>query len=207
MAPMPERLPEVVVRRGMVHIPAGAFLFAAGRVEVTLEEFWIDRYPVTNADFARVVPEHRYVEHRATHPVTWVSWDAARRYLASAGLDLPTREQWEKAARGTDGRLYPWGNEHDPRRFNVIESDVRQTTPVERYVDAGASPYGVVDMAGNVWEWTLSEAGRADAPGRVVCGAAYDLSWFEMQSGLGTYDVLDPANGYATVGFRGVWNP
>lgn len=204
---MNERIFEVTASRRMVRIPAGPFLFGPRKIEVMLNEFWIDPYPVTNAEFARAVPEHRFVAHRASHPATWVSWEAARRYLDKMGLDLPTWEQWQKAARGTDGRLYPWGDDHDPRRFNVLESDIGQTTPVDRYGDLGASPYGVMDMAGNVWEWTLTEAGHEQgAPGRVVCGAAYDRSWFEMQSGIATHDVLDPQNGYPTVSFRGVWN-
>lgn len=204
---MPDLKPDVERLKRMVRVPAGTFLFGALRTAVHLDEFWIDRYPVTNAEFAQVVAEHRYTPHRATHPVTWASWNAARDYLVRTGLQLPTREQWEKTARGVDGRLYPWGDDHDPRRFNVFESDIRETTPVDRYADAGASPCGAIDMAGNVWEWTLTLSARTGSPGRVVCGGSYDVSWFEMQSGVGTYDILEPANGYATVGFRGVWIP
>jgi len=191
----------------MVHVPSGTFLFGALKTEVHLDEFWIDRYPITNAEFALAVPEHRYTPSRASHPVTWVSWQKACDFLARVGLQLPTREQWEKAARGVEGRLYPWGDDHDPRRFNTFESDIRETTAVDRFADVGGSPFGAIDMAGNVWEWTCSPSHRAHDPGRIVCGGSYDISWFEMQSGLGTYDILDPANGYATVGFRGVWVP
>lgn len=197
----PERL------RRMVHVPAGPFLFGALRTEVHLDEFWIDRYPATNADFAALVPGHRYSPARASHPVTWIDWQAAIDFLTRSGLQLPSREQWEKAARGIDGRLYPWGDDHDPRRFNIFEADIRETTPVDRYAEVGAGPYGAVDMAGNVWEWTCSHSNRDDDRGKFVCGGCYDISWFEMQSGLGTYDILEPANGYATVGFRGVWVP
>jgi formylglycine-generating enzyme required for sulfatase activity len=203
---MRDRILAIAADRRMVHIPAGPFLFGPLKVEVTLGEFWIDRYPVTNAEFARVVPTHRFVPHRASHPATWVSWQSARRYLTETGLDLPTQEQWEKAARGTDGRLYPWGDDHDPRRFNVFESGIGQTTPVDQYRN-GASPHGVMDLAGNVWEWTLAASGPgASPPGRIICGASYERSWFEMQRGVASYEVLDPQNGYPTVGFRGVAN-
>ena len=199
------KTPEVATRRKMIHVPAGRFLFGPLKHALELDEFWIDAVPVTNAEFAAIVPEHRFVPHRASHPVTWVSWDSARRYLDAVGLSLPTQAQWEKAARGCDGRLYPWGDDHDPRRFNVLESAIGQTTPVDRYANLGASPYGVVDMLGNVWEWTADASGPAGD--RIVCGGAYDWSWFEMQSGAGTYAVLAPQNGYPTVGFRGVANP
>jgi len=196
---------EVIASRRMAHVPAGAFLFGPTNIEVILDEFWIDPTPVTNAELARVVPGHRFVPHRASHPATWVSWESARRYLNETGLELPTQEQWEKAARGTDGRLYPWGDDHDPRRFNVLESAIGQTTAVDRYANLGASPYGVMDMVGNVWEWTLGAAASEDGrTGRIVCGGAYDWSWFEMQSGIGSFAVLAPENGYPTVGFRGV---
>jgi formylglycine-generating enzyme required for sulfatase activity len=204
---MRDRILAAAADRRMILIPAGPFLFGPRKVEVTLNEFWIDPYPVTNSDLARVVPGHRFVPHRASHPATWVSWESARRYLEETGLDLPTQQQWEKAARGVDGRLYPWGDDHDPRRFNVLESGIGETTAVDRYSKDGASPYGVMDMAGNVWEWTLTEARRDNVmPGRVVCGASYERSWFEIQSGVAGYEVLDPKNGYPTVGFRGVAN-
>jgi formylglycine-generating enzyme required for sulfatase activity len=197
-------LSAVIDGRRMVRIPAGPFLFGSCKSEVTLTEFWIDPYPVTNAELASFVPEHRFVPHRASHPATWVSWVTARQYLKAIGLDLPTQQQWEKASRGVDGRLYPWGDEHNPRRFNVLESDIRETTEVHHYADRGASPYGVMDMAGNVWEWTLTDSAPEHGAGKLVCGGAYDLSWFEMQLGLGTYEIRDPKNGYPTVGFRGV---
>ncbi len=97
----------------------------------------------------------------ATHPVVDVSWEEANIFArwvsAESGItwSLPTEAQWEKAARGTDGRQYPWGNTFDPTRCNVRQAGRTGTTPVGSYPD-GASPFGILDMAGNVWEWTNS---------------------------------------------------
>jgi len=119
---------------------------------------------------------------RSDHPVADVSWDEAQQLCAwlrertGLALRLPTEAEWEKAARGNDGRVFPWGDTFDTARCNVRESGIGGTTPVEAY-PAGASPYGVLDMAGNVWEWTQSlqapypyrpDDGRNDVEARVA---------------------------------------
>jgi formylglycine-generating enzyme required for sulfatase activity len=112
-------------------------------------------------------------------PVVGVSWYEAMAFASwlAAQLDipiqLPTEAEWEKAARGNDGRIYPWGDEWDPERANTRETDIGQTSTVGIF-PAGASPYGCLDMSGNVWEWTLSLWGQQDA--RPDFGYPYDPS-------------------------------
>lgn len=143
---------------GMALIPAGQFIYGpeAKEQRISLPAFSMDVYEVTNAEYAKVRP-HEYPADKANHPVVNVSWYDAKRYCEAVAKRLPTEQEWEKAARGTDGRHYPWGDTWDPKRAN---SDNRfgGTTPVGQF-PAGKSPYGLLDMAGNVWEWTASEQG------------------------------------------------
>ena len=166
----------------MITVPAGEFTMGGERYDdekpvhqVSLPEYRIGKCPVTNAEYKRFLdetgnpsPPHwagwedgNYPVGKANHPVVGVSWHDAQAYCqwlsqkASKAYRLPTEAEWEKAARGTDGREYPWGNEFDKARCNTGESGIGTTTPVGIYLD-GASPYGVMDMAGNVWEWCSS---------------------------------------------------
>jgi formylglycine-generating enzyme required for sulfatase activity len=178
----------------MVFIPAGDFWMGSDDKDenekpmhkVQVEAFYIDKYPVTNAEFARFVEATGYtteaeeankgwiwqsewrevtgacwrrptgpgstVDDKMDHPAVLISWNDARAYCHWAGKRLPTEAEWEKAARGTDARKWPWGNEWDPTRLNSGERGHGTTTPVGYYQN-GVSFYGVCDMAGNVWEW------------------------------------------------------
>jgi len=176
----------------MATIPAGPFPMGTDferadaqdrpQHSVTLPEYRIDRYLVTNAQYARFVAEtgHRppssWKEGRIPpgellQPVTLVNWYDARAYAHWAGKRLPTEAEWEKAARGTDARRWPWGNAMDPKRLNTYYN-VGSATSVDTYKN-GVSPYGVYDMAGNVSQWIeddfLPYAGT-DAPAEVFQG-------------------------------------
>ena len=135
---------------------------------VNLPEYWISRSPITNVQYKRFLdanPGHRvpsrpedwarpynwdnvgrvYPLDKADHPVVLVSWDDAKAFCDWAGLALPTEEQWEKAARGTDGRIWPWGNEPPTTEHCNFGGNVGGTTPVGKYSPTGDSPYGCVD--------------------------------------------------------------
>jgi formylglycine-generating enzyme required for sulfatase activity len=199
-----------------------------------VETFWIDRYEVTNARYGRFIDDGGYYTRQhwtnegwqwlqskgittppywgrpdfglPQHPVVSVTWHEAYAYCLWAGKRLPTEIEWEKAARGDDGRLYPWGNEWDCANGNFDDETIATpatnecagndgfnlTAPVGSYA-AGQSPYHVHDMAGNVWEWTLSQPGpypynandgrnlpESDGP-RVIRGA----SWLTYTGDLG----------------------
>ncbi len=150
---------------------------------VYLDGYWIDKYEVSNSQYKLCVeagacqPPLDSRSHTrdnyfgnpeySNYPVIWVSWYKARTYCEWTGRRLPTEAEWEKAARGTDGRKYPWGNEPlSGERANFCDINCpfdyanelyndgyADTSPVGNY-PAGASPYGVMDMSGNVWEWT-----------------------------------------------------
>ena len=148
-----------------IAIPAGEFLYGEHKERRTLAAFRIMKYPVTVAQYRRFceatgrqMPAAPAWGWRDTHPVVNVSWEDAAAFADWADLALPTDEEWEKAARGTDGREYPWGNGWDAAKCHCAKQklgDAKETAPVGSY-PAGASPYGVLDLAGNVWEWCES---------------------------------------------------
>lgn len=154
----------------MAGVGEGIFLAGASEQPVWLPGFWIDVFPVTNADYGRFVaatghpaPQHwdgnRAPKPFTGHPVVWVSHDDATRYAQWAQKQLPTAAQWEKAARGTQGDIWPWGNTATPAKCNCKSSRIGTTTPVDQY-KSGVSPYGVYDLCGNVWEWLASATTR-----------------------------------------------
>ncbi len=141
---------------GMVYVPEGEFIMgsAIGDIDesparkIYLKAFYIDRFEVTNREFTRFMPGHTYPEEEADNPVVDVSWHEASAYAEWAGKRLPTEAEWEKAARGSDGRKYPWGNSYD---FSFAEPDGYAEEAAWR---AGRSPCGAFWMAGGAWEWT-----------------------------------------------------
>lgn len=156
-----------------VLVPAGIFKMGSAEGEaheqpvheVELDAFYIDKFQVTNAQYmafatATGVPRPVFITHEAFNhprqPVVSIPWVHARDYCAWAGLQLPTEAQWEKAAGGTDGRFYPWGNEAPNATLANFNFQASGPLPVGSHPD-GASPYGAHDMAGNVWEWMMDE--------------------------------------------------
>lgn len=119
-------------------------------------------------------------------------------YARWANKELPTEQQWEKAARGTDGRKYPWGNEWDEKLCNSIKSGIEMTSPVDRYLE-GASPYGCHNMAGNVWEWTGSLNSKRSKK-YVFRGGSW--TYVENFCRCARRFILKPDSTYHDLGFR-----
>lgn len=167
-------------------IPAGEFLMGSNKKEdpntdddelpqhkVFLEECWICKYPVTNLQYSAFVEVtgYRCPDHwpnglippgKEQHPVVYVRWDDACAFcewvsqVTGEKVRLPSEAEWEKAARGTSGRIWPWGNQLPDKALCNFDENVRGTTPVGEYSPQGDSPYGCADLIGNVWEWTSS---------------------------------------------------
>jgi len=208
---------------------------------LTLAAFLIDRYPVTNARFAEFLnasgpfnakgermfdiddPDARIHQVRGKwvmdpgfeqHPVVEVTWAGARDYCAWRGKRLPTEAEWEKAARGTDARRYPWGHSPPDRARAQFSARFNETAPVHAS-RAGASPYGALDIAGNAWEWVSSAYrpypydagdGREDltsGPVRGTRGGGHDSPAEEITTTQrGRSLSRNPASGHHNIGFR-----
>ncbi len=149
-------------------------------------------------------------EDRPRETVTWYDAVAFTHWLSSKlgkTVSLPTSAQWQRAAQGDEGRLYPWGDSFDPNLANTRESNLKTTTPVTRYPD-GASPFGVFDMAGNVWEWCLNTKADAESQttdiattdDRAVYGGAFVSPQRRSETAFHYY--LNPQTFYASLGFR-----
>ncbi len=179
--------PQVIVQEAMVFVPPGEFIQGTTRGGfnerperlVTLRGFWIDRHEVTNHQYGRFVeqtehrkpgPPSRYAKRLSqlrgpNQPVAYVSWYDANDYCHWRGIRLPTEAEWEKAMRGLDGRLWPWGNSPRPGKANLGggEDGYEATAPVGSF-PLDRSPYGVHDGFGNLMEWAAD--------------------WYEEQSGV-----------------------
>ena len=197
--------------------------------------YWIDRFPVTNEQFAAFVGTAKYKykmssdwKYSTNHPVVNVSWYDAMEYckwlneklqgeIGALAIRLPTEAEWEKAARGEQGYEWPWGNEFDAAKCNSSEGGKGTTTPVGAYSPQGDSPYGAADMAGNVWEWCRSlykpypykaDDGREKELGselRVLRGGAWN---FNQRYARAAYrDHYRPVNRSDLIGFRVVVAP
>lgn len=156
----------------MVYIPAGEFTMGSNdwwpkcqpEHKRVLNAFFIDKFEITNKRYKRFIDatkrtppanwiNGKYPKGRADHPVVFVSWHDANDFCRREGKRLPAEAEWEKAARGTDKRIFPWGDRFDAKKGNMPQYGKNDTMPVGSF-EKGKSPYGVYDMAGNVWEWT-----------------------------------------------------
>jgi len=202
----------------------------APRHLLQLDAFWMDKTEITNGMYGKCVqagkcekPGCKYYDlpKYAKHPAVCVTWQQAQDYCQWAGGHLPTEAEWEKAARGTEGRIYPWGGDSSQAKANYWGSPgycSNTIKPVGSYL-SGASPYGVLDMAGNVAEWTqdwynanyyqdspvLNPQGAQKGKERVLRGGAYCFSDNDIRSARRAYS--EPNVRFDIVGFRCVRNP
>ncbi len=193
----------------LIRIPAGEFLMGSDPAKdkkawpyeqpqhrIYVSEFYISKYPVTNAQYA-AFKKIQSPSGKEDHPVVRVSWNDAVDFCKWLNKEtgqrfrLPTEAEWEKAARGTDGRIYPWGNKWDAKRLNSNKSKIGGTTPVGQYSPAGDSPYGVADMSGNVCEW---------------CADWRDDEEYQRRSGSTVKDPQGPKTGTKRVFRGGSWD-
>ncbi|GIL15054.1 MAG: hypothetical protein BroJett039_02270 [Chloroflexota bacterium] len=193
--------------------------------EVTVKTFMLDQFEVTNADFKLFVDAQSYktdaeksnesdtwltyAQGKDNHPVVKISWNDAKAFCEWAGKRLPTEAEWEFAARGTDGRAFPWGNEFNVKNVNGKETGLRGTAAVGSF-PGGASPFGIQDLSGNVQEWTASAPEHY--PGNSANSKLYGANlliqrgggWFATQERLTAFfrdsNVATAAND--DVGFR-----
>ena len=201
--------------------------------KIFLKAFKISKYPITNSEFHEFIQNSKYpfvlnsnLKNKERHPVVQVSWFDAVEFCkwltkkTGHQYRLPTEAEWEKAARGTDGRIFPWGNKWEPTFCNS-ENQFKETTPVDYFEKNNVSPYGCVDMCGNVFEWTSTTIGNTEpwpskytypySPNdgrenlktktrRVGRGGAYSRNWIYCRNTFRFADL--PNDKYPTQGFR-----
>ena len=209
---------------GMISIPGGRFLMgrndrsdpeASPAHEVALPAFHLDRTPVTNAVFAafrrttnKISPSVPIVPGGDQAPVTQVTWDEAAAYCLAGGKRLPSEAEWEYAARGPDGRLYPWGEAFEAGAVNTLESGIGHPEPVA-IRPRNVSVYGVADMSGNVWQWCADdyrhypgEAAAFAIPGgaKVIRGGSYQSDRLHVTAVTRNLEL--PATRSPAIGFR-----
>jgi len=227
----------------MINIPAGGFMMGCNSGvdkecnknekpyhHVNLDIYYLDKYEVAVGEYAKCVEAGRCAEpatgrycnwgkpELGNYPINCVDWNQAGNYCRWAGKRLPTEAEWEKAARGSDGRKYPWGNQDATCYYAVMSQggdgcSRRSTWPVGSR-PAGASPYGIMDMAGNVWEWVAdwygeqyygkSPAANPKGPASGKQGVLRGGSWSDFQETVRASERIGirPARNNSDYGFR-----
>jgi iron(II)-dependent oxidoreductase len=229
IVPIPPTKKAATAPAGMIKIPAGDFLFKVQGIEIEgfndvgvdvqyawedsprryhqhpmqMPSFFIDTYPVTNADFKKFLDathyhpkddldflrdwkDGNYPDGWDKKPVTWVSQEDARAYASWAGKRLPHEWEWQYAAQGTDGRLYPWGDKWDDAAVPAPEKSRTMRSPDEvGGHPKGAGPFGAMDMVGNIWQWTEEFQDEHTRGGILRGGSSYQPQgsiWYFPQS-------------------------
>jgi len=212
----------------MIWIPGGNFIFGIDMKEygdsrqiATTKGFWIDKYPITNKQYMLYIEKNiritvpyvnkdwatkynwnlkkrNFPRGKSNHPVVLVNWEDATLYCKWSKKRLPTEFEWEKAARGLNGLLYPWGNDWLPKKCNSKELNKLESTPVKEF-EKWLAPFGCVDMVGNVWEWTTS---LYEYSGYVIRGG----SWQTDKKYVGGFARSGLQDYYksSALGFRGI---
>lgn len=168
--------------------------------QVITKSYKIDQFEVTQAEFKIGFPEFEYAPGTDRHPVSLVSWHEAFRYCKVLKKRLPTGAEWEKAARGTDGRIYPWGNKKLRKRAHPSYSGM-----VKRIVGFNrkdVSVYGVREMASSVWEWTMEAGEESQGQKKIVRGGLWNEHLdYEYSK---TYEKMEisPEKRFVFIGFR-----
>jgi sulfatase modifying factor 1 len=190
-----------------VKVKNNAFLYGTENRTITLDNsFMMMKHPVTVSQYKAfcksvncqmpATPNWGWIDD---HPIVNISWQDANNFAEWLELSLPTTEEWQLASRGVYGRKYPWGNDWDPDRCcNSVKGQIKSTAKIGSY-PAGVSPYGIHDMAGNVWEWTCSKYNNSDE--YIIQGG----SWFNFNEVNFANSYLNhrlPDNFYNNVGFR-----
>ncbi|GEM_PF-394463 len=192
----------------LVTVPESKFIYQDEKDEedqIFLKEFSIMKFPITNALYKQFVPSYRFLYPRyskeGNEPVIGVNYYEANIFSIWMGLRLPTEKEWEKAARGCDGRDYPWGEAsgYQSGYTNTGDFVEGKTTPVDKF-EPGISPYGCYDMSGNVWEWCVQLHSSRYITQRIVRGGSW-LNYL-VHAKCKYRNSFDPSERYPSIGFR-----
>ncbi len=204
--------------QGMVFIPPGEFLMGSNAPDSEFDEkplrsifvngIYVDQFEVTNAQYKKIIPNHQYPEDAGMLPVTGILRFDAEAYCHCLNKRLPSGIEWEKASRGTDGRIYPWGNKLASGTANIRGPGLSygKLLPVGSFPN-GVSPYGCYDMSGNAWEWVSDEiitrefgSFKVDYIRGIVRGGGFNYSPFQARTSYQGFE--DPGLTCNDVGFR-----